>query len=407
MLYLLLACAPDEAPAERDGFTRGMTVRVSSPSNGETVESPFVLTFEAGRDVAGVTLLADSETVVAFAEPDAGEIVVELAEGSWELALVGLDASDAEVSRDALTVRVAAAGDPWVTITSPSDGAEVPNPVTFAVEASDEVDRVALSVDGYAIGEANGEGLLTYTFTGTGYERVVTAEAYAGDTLVATDTIAVTVTPADEPADATFNDVVMRYLEAYPTDGTHGYYWPEGDEWLGVTQDVWYQDTLYAAGDPYGRCYCVGLTFELYMRAFQELDRASGGDGSLNGMSLADLDEFRVDWFVRELDGDGAGVAFWNYGLGETLDDPFSDARPGDFVQFWRHSGSGHNNIFVEWVHTDDDGVPDGLTYWSTQSGTDGIGYNTEYFGSSGSRIDTQYLYVSRAWVPEDWIGWR
>jgi hypothetical protein len=408
MLFLLLACAPDEPPAGTgDGFTRHTAVRVLSPTNGETVESPFVVRFEAGGDVASVQLLADGGTVV---QPEAvvdgaGELVVELAEGSWELALVGLGDDGAEVSEKTLTVRVAEAGDAWVTITSPSDGANVTNPVTFAVEASDGVDRVSLLADGWPIGDVAPGGTLTYEFSGTGYDRAITAEAYAGEELVGTDTISITVEPGTEPVASSFNEVVMRYLETYPTDGTNDYYWPEGTDWYGTTRDLYYLDTLVAEGDPYGRCYCVGLTWEVFMRAFEEVDRTTGGDGSLNGMSVDDLDTFRVDWFVREVDGDGAGEAFDHFGLGESVTD-LEDAQPGDFVQFWRHSGSGHNNIFVEWVRGDD-GEIEGITYWSTQGSTDGISYNTEYLGASGSTIDRQYLYLSRAWMPEDWIAWR
>jgi hypothetical protein len=410
MLFLLIACAGDEKPgSDADGFTRKTAVRVVSPTNGETVESPFVLRYEAGGDVAEVTLLADAATVVEPqpVEGGEGELLVELAEGSWQIALVGLDVDGVEASRKTLTVRVAEAGDAWVTITSPSDGANLPNPVTFAVEASDDVDRIALSADGTPLGETTPGGTVTYEFVGTGYERGIVAEAYAGEELVATDALTITVEPADEPVVSDFNEVVWRTLAAYPTDGTHDYYWPDDTDWYGTTQDLYYLGERVAEGDPYGRCYCVGLTWEVYLRAFEEVDRSTGGDGSLNGMDVDDMDTFRVDWFVREVDGDGPGVAFDRFGLGETLDDPFADARPGDFVQFWRHSGSGHNNIFVEWVHSDDDGVPDGLTYWSTQGSTDGIGENTEYFGASGSSIDRNHTYVSRAWMPVDWIGWR
>lgn len=406
-MFLLFACAPDDATPEQDGFTRGHVVRVTAPTNGETVESPFVLTFEAGGAIADVSLLADTAAVVTAVpvEDGGGELVVELEEGAWELTLVGLDAEGVEASRHTVTVRVAEPEDAWVTITSPSNGAEVPNPVTFAVEASEGVDRVELSADGWPIGDIGENGTLTYTFTGAGYARAITAEAYTDEVLVGTDTIAVTVEPGTEPEVSSFNEVVMRLLEAYPTDGTNTYYWPDDADWYGTTQDIWYLDTLVAEGDPRGRCYCVGLTWEVFMRAFEEVDRSTGGDGSLNGLSVDDLDTFRVDWFVRDIDGDGPGVALDTYGLGGRVTN-FEDAQPGDFVQFWRHSGSGHNNIFIEWVR-DDAGDIEGITYWSTQSGTDGIGYNTEYFGSSGSRIDTQYLYLSRAWMPEDWLAWR
>jgi hypothetical protein len=75
-------------------------------------------------------------------------------------------------------------------------------------------------------------------------------------------------------------------------------------------------------------------------------------------------------------------------------------------LQFWRHSGSGHNNIFIDW-ETDGDGTIIGVTYWSTQGSTDGVDYNTEYFGTSGSRIDPNSFFAGRARMPVDWEPWR
>ena len=50
-----------------------------------------------------------------------------------------------------------------------------------------------------------------------------------------------------------------------------------------------------------------------------------------------------------------------NYGLGEPILD-WVDILPGDPVQLWRFSGSGHSVIFIDWV-TDTDGTTVGLYY--------------------------------------------
>jgi hypothetical protein len=121
-------------------------------------------------------------------------------------------------------------------------------------------------------------------------------------------------------------------------------------------------------------------------------------------MSVADLSEFRVDWFIRDLWGDGNVDALYNYGLGEEVTD-FADAQIGDSVQFWRNSGSGHNVLFIDWVY-DSDGDITGLEYWSTQGSTDGIGYNIESFGTSGSTINPAYTFIARPAMPWDWIPW-
>lgn len=410
MLLWLLACAPVDdtssggkknADTAEDQFGGAAAVRVDSPADGETVPTTFAVRFHTGAKVESVALWADGATV-SEVDAEEGVVAVSLLEGKTTLRLVGYAAGGAELSHDELTVRVTDA-DQWVTLTSPADGAEVANPVTFTVAAAG-TDTVTLEADGWPIGTvdvSDGEGQLTYAFSGTGYARAITATSADGG---ASDSLEVTVTPEENPDPSDFNDVVMGYLEGYPTDGTNGYYWPSDSEWHGTTRDLWYRGELVAEGDPEGRCYCVGLTWELYMRAWEEVDRSTGGDGTLNGLTVADLDEFRIDWFVRELDGAGPSVAMETYGVGEEITD-VAKLEPGDFVQFWRHSGSGHNVVFIDWLVEDGEIV--GLEYWSTQSSTDGIGYNTEYFGSSGSRIDRNLVFAARGWMPAEWESWR
>ncbi len=402
LIPALFACA---APVDEPGrFAGADAVQITSPANGDRVESPFTLEWTAGANVASVELLADGRPA-DLVRTGTSSMVVDLGAGSWKLELVGLGARGAELSRYPITVRVAdPAVESWVTITSPADGAEIPNPVTFAVDTSADVDRVELYADGWLLGEAR-DGLLTTTFEGTGYARNIEARAWSDDAMVATDAMTFTVAPGTDPPSTDMNERIVRFMAEYPTDGTNGYYWPEGDVWHGTTRDVWYLGERVAEGDPYGRCFCVGLTWEVFMRAFDEADRATGGDGSLNGMSVSDLDTFRVDWFVRELLGAGPADALDHFGLGGRVTD-WDAVAPGDFIQFWRHSGSGHNAIFVGWEH-DGDGAVIGFRYWSTQSSTDGIGFNEEYFGSSGSRVDPAYFFAARAAAPEDWIGWR
>jgi hypothetical protein len=412
MLLFLLACADEPAPKVQsqsgaaDQFGGATAVRVESPSNGETVPTSFVVHYRAGRDVAALSLTADGASVTAIDALGAreGDLAVTLPEGKVELVLAGFDTEGAVLSEDRLTVRVSD-GESWVSITSPANGAEVANPVTFTVASGADVTQVDLLADGWPIGSVDtsgdGEGQLTYTFSGTGYGRTIEAVAADGS---ASDTLTLTVEPEENPDVSDFNALVVRYLESYPTDGTNGYYWPSGSDWSGTTRDIWYDDVLVAEGDPQGRCYCVGLTWEVYMRAWAEVDRTTGGDGSINGMSVDDLYTFRTDWYVRELDGPGPSDAMENYGVGEEITDP-AKLQYGDFLQFWRHSGSGHNVIFVGWLEQGGEIV--GVEYWSTQGSTDGIGYNSEYFGSSGSSIDPNLVYGARGWMPDRWIGWR
>ncbi len=385
-------------------FLRADTVQVTSPTNGETVESPFVLSFEAGKNVDHVALSVDGveydSTQVA-----AGELTVTLDDGLHDLELAGFDADDGALSTHTLQVRVAEAGASWVTIQSPSQGDHVYNPVPFVIAASDDLVDLEIYVDGSSIGTVDANGLLSADIPGEGEAHFVEARGYTSDGhMRGSDSITLTVEQGSAPEGSGFNAVVLDILESYATDGSHDYYWPEGDDWYGTTRDVEYRDQLVAEGDPEGRCYCVGLTWEVMMRAFESVDASTGGDGTLNGMSVSELNEFRVDWFVRDLYGDGVVTAVENYGIGEQVTS-WSDVQPGDFIQFWRNSGSGHSVIFIDWER-DADGDIEGFEYWSTQSSTDGIDYNSEYFGSSGSSVDASHFFVARAAMPADWTGW-
>jgi hypothetical protein len=197
---------------------------------------------------------------------------------------------------------------------------------------------------------------------------------------------------------------VAEILQTYPTDGSYSYYWPSGSDWGGNPTDIFYLSEIFAEGDDLNRSFCVGLTFEVFMQAFEEIDREVGGDGRINGVPFDELFEFRTDWYVRDLYGTGIVEAMQNYGIGELVTN-LDDVREGDIVQFWRHSGSGHNVIFIDWV-TDSTGTRTGFEYWGTQGSTDGIGYSTESFGASGSAVDPSFFFPGRLWMPEDWKAW-
>jgi hypothetical protein len=408
LLLVLLAACTDEPRKPHDGLPNDTSVRVLVPANGASVESPFVLSFEAGPDVHSVRLDRGVTTIVAPTpvEDGAGELLVDIDPGRWTFTLAAEDASGSRLSTHEVVLRVIEVEESFVTITSPREGATLPAPISFTFEASADVASIEVAIDGAVVGSTVPDRLFTVPLDGRADPYVAEARAYDDEgALLASDEVAFTATAATVPDVSAFNTYVVDRLATYPTDGSYGYYWPEDGDWYGTTQDLWYLDELVAPGDPEHRSFCVGLTWELLMLSFTEIDAASGGDGSLNGLSIDDLVDFRIDWFVRDLNGDGPGVALEGYGLGERVTD-LERVQPGDFIQFWRHSGSGHNAIFIDWERDPEDDAIIGVRYWSTQGSTSGVGYNEEFFGSSGSRIDPGYFYASRMAMPEDWIPW-
>jgi hypothetical protein len=393
-----------EVPEAHDGFVREGTVRIVEPANGADVDPAFALSFETGGDVAEVALTVDGrlEQRVLASDP---MIDVTADVGKHIVVLHGLAADGSILGEHAIAVHVVESG-PWVAIVSPSDGSEVVNPVSFTLSASPDVESIELFADGWPLGTVpSSHGSIAYTFAGLGYAREIVAQGSANGAIVATDTIEITVTAAGPvPTSGDLGALVQALLAEYPTDGTNDYWWPADSDWAGTTRDVWYQGALVAEADPYGRCYCVGLTWEVYMRAFQAADLASGGDGTLNGMTISDLEEFQTDWYVRELLGAGASDALESYGIGWRVAS-LSDVKPGDFVQLWRNNGTGHSVIFQDWER-DGTGAIVGLDYWSTQSSTEGIDFNDEYFGAGSWDVDPNLVFVGRAAAPSEWIPW-
>lgn len=198
------------------------------------------------------------------------------------------------------------------------------------------------------------------------------------------------------------NDYVIKTLETYDRDGSLPYKWINGYE--GVTQDLCYQGDViaHANADSSRSSYCCGLTFEVYYRSIMKALEDIGAEEDLNGMSVSDFEDFISRWFVQEKNGDGPGLALIPYGLGKRIKN-MADVRKGDFVQIWRTSGSGHSVIFIEWT-LNDAGDTTGMTYWSTQPGTNGVNYNTEYFKGYGGKVDKAVTHYSRAFSPEHFI---
>jgi hypothetical protein len=406
LILPLMACsaaAPLPSFPSEDFFFDD-AVRITSPSNGATVSSPFTLSWEAGDDVDQVQVEVRGELThppTRTGTDGVGDWGMTLDDGRYTLSLQGLNDAGEPISEHEVVVRVATDETPWVTLVSPKNGAHATNPVTFVVAHSDDVDKVEILADGWSLGEVNDRGLLTYSFTGTGFPRDILATAFDEGTAIAEDEMRLTVTEGVDLETSSYNDQVTGVLEGYPTDGSYGYYWPEEGSWPGTTRDVWYLDLLLANGDPFQRSYCVGLTWEVFMGAYDMIRSSSDAPERMNGMDVDDMMELRVDWYVRELYGTGVVDAVERFGLGHGVTD-FEDVRPGDFLQFWRNSGSGHSAVFIDWERDAGDSI-EGVWYWSTQGSTDGVGYNLEYFGSGESDMDPAHFHAARILTPDDW----
>ncbi|GAB4315781.1 MAG: hypothetical protein Kow0059_08010 [Candidatus Sumerlaeia bacterium] len=195
-----------------------------------------------------------------------------------------------------------------------------------------------------------------------------------------------------------FNRIVLQLAAQYPTDGTHKYWWPRAGEsqYDGGTQDLFLNGVKVMTGEPEHRTYCCGLTLEVFLRASQEYIKRHGAD-AMPFLTPENWGEFKRLWFVENLNGPGPSAALAKFGAGREIS--AGEVMPGDFVQLWRTKNrkgrvSGHSVIFLEWIKNSEDDII-GLRYWSTQTSTEGIHENEEYFGPLGG-LSTEFTYYAR-----------
>lgn len=200
------------------------------------------------------------------------------------------------------------------------------------------------------------------------------------------------------------NDVVEAYLETYPTDGTYTYEWTGN----GVTQDLFYLGGLVISNNSGNDTYCSGITFETFLLSYENYLAINSLPPQIDDMiTTVMMKSFRTVWYgatgVPEENEYQSTLAIESRHLGFILDD-LEDARQGDFIQLWRHSGSGHNCIFQSWGR-DAQGQINRLYYWSSQNSTNGIGFHSETV-SNTTGIDPARLHIARVMRPrsdEDW----
>lgn len=178
------------------------------------------------------------------------------------------------------------------------------------------------------------------------------------------------------PSSKAFQKAILQTIASYPTDGTHDYYWPKKSTWKGTTRDLSYQGELIAKGDEKGRCYCCGLTFEVFFRAYEACVSKPGKPWAIGGLKAKDMSSLISAWFGADGNRRCAVNAIVKFGLGVEIKNP-ADARPGDILQIWRGDGSGHSAIFMG-AEKDAKGTITAIQYWSTQKSSRGIGRRSE-----------------------------
>lgn len=196
-----------------------------------------------------------------------------------------------------------------------------------------------------------------------------------------------------------FRRALLGVMKSYPTNGKHLYYWPKGKAakgWKGTTCDLVYDGQTVAKGDSKGRCYCCGLTFEVFFRAYKKWAKSKSKPFKIGDLDAKGVNKLIRAWFGANGDRRCSLGAIVDNKLGVHIK-ALKDAKAGDFVQLWRHNKSGHSVVFVNWVRDENKAIV-GLKYWSTQKSTKGVGTRVERFGPKGLKRDE--IYIARVGRP-------
>lgn len=179
------------------------------------------------------------------------------------------------------------------------------------------------------------------------------------------------------------NDV-LKLAYSYPDGG--GYKWVAGNS--GTPAAIEFDgEVILAKGDG---TICCGYTLSIATEVAKTR-------GLFKGKTADDLRRFQKLWYGDGEPGDKSlcVLAVQSLGIGRAVD--LADAKSGDFVQFWRQSGSGHSVVFLEPV--EEDGILVGFRYRSSQKSTNGIGDRTEYFSDDPKGrgdVSREQTYVCR-----------
>jgi len=158
-------------------------------------------------------------------------------------------------------------------------------------------------------------------------------------------------------------------IAAFPDGGGYDTSWKGS----GLPEDIVFGGRTILAKGANGT-YCCGFTFAVAMRLAESR-------GLLAGKSVEQVQRFQREWYgaTPESREKQCALAAANLGIGREV--PLEEARSGDFIQFWRASGTGHSVVLLRPIRRD--GRLVGLEYRSSQGSTNGIGNRIEHFADA------------------------
>lgn len=148
---------------------------------------------------------------------------------------------------------------------------------------------------------------------------------------------------------------VLDFIKTIPLGG--GYTWDSKVPTTGCPKEIVYKDEVILKKD--ASTYCCGVTFYSWFQVYgQHID-----------IAVSEMRKVQRLWYCAIGNRAGCREALTSVMQGQIVN--LSEAQPGDFLQLWRTTGSGHSVVYTGRDETH-------LFYWSTQPSTKGVGYKSE-----------------------------
>ena len=231
------------------------------------------------------------------------------------------------------------------------------------------------------------------------------------------------------PEQAGFNKYIVdaiNDLAKYPKDSTYPFCYSDPscepdwvDVYFGMVHDTYYLGEMLFEGTQ--RCYCCGHTLEIFLDAYRryQLENGVAEDQPYGGMTLDEVDigpfyQHWYGWGVAQYSSSANALEVVGIGL-NIYEQDWESAVTGDMTNISRNNGTGHAVIFVNWVY--EDGQIAGIRYYGCNgsadshpdpndpdnvSGVSGPSYATEYFTTHGGKVLKNYVFVGRAFDPNE-----
>ena len=128
--------------------------------------------------------------------------------------------------------------------------------------------------------------------------------------LISITSVAMCNTGSSSSNPAGMNEYVMNVVKSFPTDGTFQYWWPKTNVFDGATSDVYYLGEKVMRGDPdkKGRCYCCGLTLQVFYLALQEYEKQVSPLPP-SRLTPSTAKKFKHYWFCPDVNSPGPVLA--------------------------------------------------------------------------------------------------